>query len=641
MADVDVQQHNGGEDSLDDDDDDDSAFQRAWMAAQEQAMRAAGLEQDVSGLSSEEIDAMAERAFALQQAKDGQSGVSGERSPTTLANLSMETGRVTNLPAHWEGFITDMESVWDIRFSDLKFGEQIGVGAFGSVHKGTYFGTSIAVKTVFTEGDETNLMYLMREINVLKGCRHPHIVQFMGISNDSTNALLHIVTEYVKDGDLRNKLKEPKVKIPWDLRAKVARDLASAMAYLHSNNIIHRDLKSKNILVDSNWDIKLCDFGFARTCEQKKRPMTLCGTEAWMAPEIIVGQPYGPAADVFSYGIVLCEIVSRGKVSHTLTRNADDGFCFSVPKYLEILPPDCPEDFKSAITEACAYEPENRPGFTDLSEHFELLHKDLDVERTGKTPEVSSALAKFRNAAAALTAPLIEKGTIRERRNGLQRKVAEEVEEPKLLKAVPLREQKSTRRVQVNPRVSAVHQLIDGNLTAAGRRSTAPSSTTQQGGAPAPGRNRTPHVQGTTATAGTTNAKRPAAAGGIVPPLTFNSHHHPTSNTPTKPSSPATAASAGAGATTPTPTHTLPPKSPRTPTTNNTHPAAASGGRGSLPAAGGGAAVASPTSRFPTVAPAPSVGSGRGLVGAQASGSIGTFRRNQGLPPATAPTTQK
>jgi len=222
------------------------------------------------------------------------------------------------------GFVDDLEAIWTLQFADLSFGEQIAVGAYGSIRRGKYLGLQVAIKTVFpveNDGDaEMNFLYLQREINILKAVRHPSIVQFIGISNDHTNGLIHIVTEYVKDGDLRQRLKNTHLQLTWREKVQIALELACSMAYLHSKNIIHRDLKAKNCLIDERGHLKLCDFGFARITERTPRPMTLCGTEDWMAPEVIMGEPYSFSADVFSYGIVLIEIITRKKLTKELNR---------------------------------------------------------------------------------------------------------------------------------------------------------------------------------------------------------------------------------------------------------------------------------------------------------------------------------
>ena len=206
--------------------------------------------------------------------------------------------------------------------------------------------------------------------------RHPNIVQLIGVCNHESGLLL--VTEWVRNGDLRKYLKNDAVQMPWKLRIKVANDVACAMAYLHSRNIIHRDLKAKNLLVDDNWRIKICDFGFARIASQdQQRPMTLCGTDDWMAPEVILGMPYGPEADIFSFGIVLAEIASRKKITTELQRSPLDAYGLDVAKFRALLPDDCPPDFAMLVERCCEYDPKDRPPFKKIIKELTLIFKSL------------------------------------------------------------------------------------------------------------------------------------------------------------------------------------------------------------------------------------------------------------------------
>jgi len=282
-----------------------------------------------------------------------------------------------------EGLIENLEDAWNIDFSDLEFEKKIGKGAFGEVYEGRYFGTPVAIKRVF-DTDEDSLLYLEREINVLKGMRHPNIVQFIGISKDDARGF-HIVTEFVGGGDLRKKLKDPSVPMTWRLKADLAHQIACAVAYLHSRSIIHRDLKSKNLLVDTNWKIKVCDFGFARTAQKSARPMTICGTGEWMAPEIILGQAYSQKADVFSFGIVMCEIISRKKITTELQRSALDAFGLDVDKFLNLVPDDCPMELQSIALECCVFEPDHRPAFKQLIPRLSTVIKSLPRDEPAKT----------------------------------------------------------------------------------------------------------------------------------------------------------------------------------------------------------------------------------------------------------------
>lgn len=286
-----------------------------------------------------------------------------------------------------EDGLPNVDEAHTIHFEQLKFDEEIGSGSFGSVYKGTYLGTPVAIKKIAKSEDlqEELDIFVQREAAMAK-YSHPHLVQFIGVS--AHGPYVYLVTEYVPGGDLRRYLKNPEVEIAWKLRVQIAADMARAMAFLHSKKIMHRDLKSKNLLVDANWKIKICDFGFARTYMKGKRPYTLCGTEDWMAPEIITGQDYDERVDLFSYGIVLCEIITRRKISRELQRKPEEAFALNPNELFKLIPKDCPEALKQLALKCADYTPENRPSFLTILDILADIEKEL---REGTTQTAGGA----------------------------------------------------------------------------------------------------------------------------------------------------------------------------------------------------------------------------------------------------------
>eukprot|EP01088_Endostelium_zonatum_P017904 TRINITY_DN5533_c0_g1_i2.p1 TRINITY_DN5533_c0_g1~~TRINITY_DN5533_c0_g1_i2.p1 ORF type:complete len:269 (+),score=53.94 TRINITY_DN5533_c0_g1_i2:45-851(+) len=194
----------------------------------------------------------------------------------------------------------------------------IGAGQFGKVYKGKYLGTPVAIKSLLNTEDEDMQKYFERELETLCAIHHTNIVQLLGICITADEIL--IITEFVSGGDLRTRLKNVQKfpKLSWNLRVRIARDMALAMNYLHSQNRMHRDLKAANVLMGNNWEVKICDFGLARDT-QGEGPKTVCGTSEWMAPEVELGEKYEKSADVFSFGMVVWELITREK---PLSRNA-------------------------------------------------------------------------------------------------------------------------------------------------------------------------------------------------------------------------------------------------------------------------------------------------------------------------------
>lgn len=257
------------------------------------------------------------------------------------------------------------QSIWDIPFEDLVFKETIGKGSFGSVYKGNYLGVDVAIKKIEKADDPEYLKYIDREVSMLQSIRHPCIVQFSGICVHSTG--LYIITEFVSGGDVR-KLLKANPSLSWKKKVRISSDLAKAMLFLHSKKIIHRDLKSKNILLDEHGKIRLCDFGFARMTESKRnKHMTMCGTEGWVAPEILLGMSYDTSCDVFSYGVVVAELITGKKPGVDLwIRTPDNCFDISPDELRAKSLPGCPPRFLEMCIECCQYEPLLRPKFEDI-----------------------------------------------------------------------------------------------------------------------------------------------------------------------------------------------------------------------------------------------------------------------------------
>ena len=189
--------------------------------------------------------------------------------------------------------------------------EQIGSGAFGSVYRAIHKATNLEVaikmvlKSTFQNPDAK--MHFDNEIKIALQLNHPLISQIYEIieSEDKICA----VYEYAMNGDLlhyvnmRNSLNESEAR-------RIFAQLVVAIQYLHENKkIAHRDIKPENILFDKNFNIKLIDFGFSRTFDNNIFFESICGSPAYVAPEIVTGKKYNATADIWSLGVVLYAMV--------------------------------------------------------------------------------------------------------------------------------------------------------------------------------------------------------------------------------------------------------------------------------------------------------------------------------------------
>ncbi|KAJ8576231.1 hypothetical protein ON010_g2988 [Phytophthora cinnamomi] len=192
--------------------------------------------------------------------------------------------------------------------------EIISRGSFGEVYVGVYNEKKVAVKVLLPsmQGNIRHVNDFLAEAKMTATMDHPHIVTFLGVAWESLSDIC-VVLEYMEGGELRSLLdKYEKESYPVGfnrLKATMALEVCHALTYLHSlsPSVIHRDLKSRNILLSGDMKAKLSDFGISR--ERLDRTMTAgVGTSLWMAPEVLLGERYDEKADVYSFGVVLSEL---------------------------------------------------------------------------------------------------------------------------------------------------------------------------------------------------------------------------------------------------------------------------------------------------------------------------------------------
>ncbi|XP_059647952.1 L-type lectin-domain containing receptor kinase IX.1-like [Cornus florida] len=195
--------------------------------------------------------------------------------------------------------------------------EKLGEGGFGGVYRGFLreLDSYAAVKRV-SRGSKQGLKEYGSEVKIISRLRHKNLVQLIGWCHERDELLL--VYEFMPNGSLDSHLFNGKSLLTWAMRYKIVHGLASALLYLQEEweeCVLHRDIKSSNIMLDSNFNAKLGDFGLARLVDHEKGSQTtiLAGTMGYMAPECVIRGKSSKESDVYSFGIVALEIACGRK----------------------------------------------------------------------------------------------------------------------------------------------------------------------------------------------------------------------------------------------------------------------------------------------------------------------------------------
>ncbi|XP_075036184.1 mitogen-activated protein kinase kinase kinase 13 [Mixophyes fleayi] len=257
------------------------------------------------------------------------------------------------------------QDTWEVPFEEISELQWLGSGAQGAVFLGKFRGEEVAIKKV-REQKETDIKHLRK-------LKHPNIIAFKGVCTQAPCYCL--IMEYCAHGQLYEVLRAgrkvtPRLLVDWST------GIASGMNYLHLHKIIHRDLKSPNVLVTHMDAVKISDFGTSKELSDKSTKMSFAGTVAWMAPEVIRNEPVSEKVDIWSFGVLLWELLTGEIPYKDVDSSAIIWGVGSNSLHLPV-PSTCPDGFKILMKQTWQSKPRNRPSFRQILMHLDIASADV------------------------------------------------------------------------------------------------------------------------------------------------------------------------------------------------------------------------------------------------------------------------
>jgi serine/threonine protein kinase/tetratricopeptide (TPR) repeat protein len=298
-----------------------------------------------------------------------------ESKTAMLAKDKMATACLSEpaLASNSSPLVATLSSNYIIPNNELNYEKKVGKGAFGEVFKGVWRREPVAIKRLLISNLSSDVEKdFIHEAGIMARMRSDYIVFLKGIVLDSQPYCL--VMSWMPNGSLYEVLHSD-TALPWTMRKRIAEDISKGLSFLHYENIIHRDVKSLNVLLDEHMRAKLSDFGLSKVKVETKSKTaygqeTAKGSIRWMAPELFGLRPrYSLKSDIYAYGMVVWELVTRKIPYEDVTSDAEirDGVRGGER---EDIPSRCPTAFEKLIKWCWGQEPNARPTADEIVDYF-------------------------------------------------------------------------------------------------------------------------------------------------------------------------------------------------------------------------------------------------------------------------------
>ncbi|EGC32411.1 hypothetical protein DICPUDRAFT_38450 [Dictyostelium purpureum] len=272
-----------------------------------------------------------------------------------------------------QGDITILKPIYQ---QDFEITKEIGHGVSGTVWKGTWNGYEVAIKSFNEENLSFNEREFHSETTIMSVLRHDNIVHCIGGSR--TPGKMFLVCDYYSRGSLYKVIHANVCPLSNARIVHIALQAAKGMSYLHSLGIIHRDLKSGNLLIDQDWNVRISDFGVSRVVDNRRMTKAV-GTACYMAVEVLQGTEYTQMADVYSFAFVLWECISRQIPYHDL-EHIDWVRSVLDLSYRPPIPETCIPEIKELIVRCWETDPQSRPNFDEIVVYLEDLRNKMQEQ---------------------------------------------------------------------------------------------------------------------------------------------------------------------------------------------------------------------------------------------------------------------
>ncbi len=289
-----------------------------------------------------------------------------------------------------------------IRFEDLTLGDELGRGAYGKVSKGVWQFEDVAIKQYMAQDfSEQTQHEILKEAKIMAtaGAQSKHLVQLRGIVLGKPHYSL--VMEYLPGGDLFHLLKSSQ-ELTWTMRYRISLDMTIGLHHLHQRSILHRDLKSLNVLLDLNFRAKLADFGLS-TLKLSSTSTTaggLKGTPRWLSPELFKrGAKATTASDIYALMMIFWELITR-QIPFADAASQEVAIQWIMSDEQETIPEGTPEEYKALILEGWDKDPGKRPSAAAVAKRLDTLWQ-TEHKKTQISSHSSSSSASMSSSASS------------------------------------------------------------------------------------------------------------------------------------------------------------------------------------------------------------------------------------------------